>query len=472
MIVRKSFQRFVGSTIVVCVGKFSARNAVVKWCREKLSIVLVSYSKVFRVFLWTFYNLFCLPDEVFESIHYHSLFIPLGDLKVCTYCSKIVLTHLKTLDMNSESDLQALQNDLANKFQLQSGSTLSINDHDISTAHRKISVGYQEERLLSQSKYLLSNADRKNILQQSETLKTLYDDMAKALPYQNHGSDLISYLIGKNKSSNRSQALAMLTAMLEAGYVTEIDGIGPNAAPIKLNANNPFGSGVGGGGSSDNDSNNYWSSDTDIIHEFNENGMYKLLRVNEIMTNSGTFQLNVDVDSSSVFVSKPDGSLTGQAHVIRNVFKCVKNYGGRFTGVDGIGGKRESNFSLAEIGTMDLDDSVVSATGSKCLQEAYCRHEEHLLCKIDGNCKREQDLLEQFLIPNILRGSSQRKSLEFVEFLQCSLKFWKRVRTSLNFSISSIFSSTSTQRKSRRVMVEDLDPVMCASGKYNIARYT
>lgn len=279
--------------------------------------------------------------------------------------------------MNSESDLRALQNDLANKFQLPAGSAMLNNDPDLLMQHRKVSVGYQEERLLSQSKYLLSTADRKNILQQSETLKSLYDDMAKALPYQNHGNDLIIYLIGKNKSANRSQAIAMLTAMLEAGYITEIDGIGPNAAPVKVatNANYPF---------ADSDSNNYWSSDTDIFNEFNENGMYKLLRVNEIMTNSGTFQLNVDVDSSSVFVSKPDESVTGQEHVIRNVFKCEKSYDGRFTGIDGMAGQRESNFNLAEIGEMDVDDSLMSSTGSKSLQEAYCRHEELLLCELDA----------------------------------------------------------------------------------------
>lgn len=274
--------------------------------------------------------------------------------------------------MNSESDLQALQNDLATKFQLQGGSTTVNSEPDVLMAHRKVSVGYQEERLLSQSKYLLSTADRKNILQQSETLKTLYDDMAKALPYQNHGTDLIIYLIGKNKSANRSQAIAMLTAMLEAGYITEIDGIGPNAAPVKAAASNPFG---------DSDSNSYWSSDTDIFNEFNEHGMYKLLRVNEIMTNSGTFQLNVDVDSSSVFVSRPDEQGTGQEHVIRSVFEGAQYNVGRFTGVDGMGGQRESNFNLTEMGEMDLDDSVVSSTGSKSLQEAYCRHEELLLCK-------------------------------------------------------------------------------------------
>lgn len=206
--------------------------------------------------------------------------------------------------MNSESDLQALQNDLANKFQLQSDHGNIMNEQESTSPQRKISVGYQEERLLSQPKYLLSNADRKNILQQSESLKTLYEDMAKALPHQNHGTDLINYLITKNKSSNRSQAIAMLTAMLEAGYVMEIDGIGPNATPQQLPFNNEF----------EGYNSSYQSSDNDILQEFNENSFYKLLRMSEIMSNSGTFQLNLDVDSTSVFLSKPETNATGEQY--------------------------------------------------------------------------------------------------------------------------------------------------------------
>lgn len=47
--------------------------------------------------------------------------------------------------------------------------------------------------------------------------------------------------------------------------------------------------------------------------------------------------------------------------------------------------QRENNFNIAEIGEMDLADSVVSSTGSKSLQEAYCRHEELLLCKLNSD---------------------------------------------------------------------------------------
>lgn len=225
---------------------------------------------------------------------------------MCTYCSKIVFTYLNSSDINSDlkSDLQALQDDLAKKFQLQSDES-SLQIHESSSPQRKISVGYQEERLLSQPKYLLSNADRKNILQQSTSLKVLYEDVAKALPNQNPGSDIIHYLITKNKSSNKSQAIAILTAMIEAGYIIEIDttGMHPSAAAkhqaFYFDENEEV-----------NNSGNP-SIDTDILYEFNENAFYKLLRPSEIMSNSGTFNLNLDVDNSSVHLSKPEPSTTG-----------------------------------------------------------------------------------------------------------------------------------------------------------------
>lgn len=231
---------------------------------------------------------------------------------MCTYCSKIVFTYLNSSDINSDlkSDLQALQDDLAKKFQLQNdeGSTVQ----ESSSPQRKISVGYQEERLLSQPKYLLSNADRRNILQQSTSLKVLYEDVAKVLPNQNPGSDIIHYLITKNKSSNKSQAIAILTAMIEAGYIIEVDTCGMSVQGAVKQRTFYF---------DENDEGNNSSSDSpsignDILHEFNENAYYKLLRPSEIMSNSGTFNLNLDVDTSSVHLSKLEAGTSGMSLVI------------------------------------------------------------------------------------------------------------------------------------------------------------
>lgn len=227
---------------------------------------------------------------------------------MCTYCSKIVWTYLNSSDINSDlkSDLQALQDDLAKKFQLQNDES-STSIQESSSPQRKISVGYQEERLLEQPKYMLSNADRKNILQQSTSLKVLYEDVAKALPNQNPGSEIIHYLITKNKSSNKSQAIAILTAMIEAGYIIEIDTTNMN--PPTAGKQRSFHQDENEEGSS---SSSNPCSDSDILHEFNENAFYKLLRPSEIMSNSGTFKLNLDVDNSSVHLSKPESSITGR----------------------------------------------------------------------------------------------------------------------------------------------------------------
>lgn len=288
------------------------------------------------------------------DIHGNNFIIFSGDLKVCTYCSKIVLTYLNSSDINSDlkSDLQALQDDLAKKFQLQTDETSSM-VQESSSPQRKISVGYQEERLLSQPRYLLSNADRKNILQQSTSLKVLYEDVAKALPNQNPGSDIIHYLISKNKSSNKSQAIAILTAMIEAGYIIEIDtttGMSSQTTSLKQRT---FYYDDSEEGNSKN------SSDNDILHEFNENAFYKLLRPNEIMSNSGTFNLNLDVDNTSVHLSKPEAATTGVDGFVEN----------------------NQGFSSARVRESDIEDTVISTTGSKGLQEAFCRHEDLLLSK-------------------------------------------------------------------------------------------
>ena len=90
-----------------------------------------------------------------------------GDLKVCTYCSKVVLSYLKSSDiaLDLKNDLQALEDDLSNKFVSASTSLQnSSNSNMDSISRRKVSVGYQEERLVSHTN-VLSNADRKSILQ-------------------------------------------------------------------------------------------------------------------------------------------------------------------------------------------------------------------------------------------------------------------------------------------------------------------
>lgn len=254
---------------------------------------------------------------------------------MCTYCLKIVLTYLKSSDVNSDlkSDLQALQDDLSNKLSLQTDDKNSPTQENASP-QRKVSVGYQEERLITNPKFSLSNADRKNILQQSTSLKILYEDMKKALPVQNRGTDILTFLIAKNKSSNKPQAIAILNAMLEAGYIIEING---NIMIADIHEQ---------------------SDDTDALNEFNENGFYRFMRINEVMANSGSFELNLDVDNSSVFLSRSESNIGPNDNIIRS---------------------HENKFTMAQLRDVEEENSLYSTTGSKGLQEAFCKHEELLV---------------------------------------------------------------------------------------------
>uniref|UniRef100_A0A1I8PLT5 1-phosphatidylinositol-3-phosphate 5-kinase n=1 Tax=Stomoxys calcitrans TaxID=35570 RepID=A0A1I8PLT5_STOCA len=150
-----------------------------------------------------------------------------GELKVCNYCSKIVLGYLRSTNITKDlnADLQALQQDLSNKLK-----TINESEPQTSTAEpapfqlqRKVSVGYQEERFAAhQPPSSLTMDDRKHILQQSNSLITLHEEMRKVLPSQNCGVDLIDFLNTNHKSSNKDQAIAILNAMLDAGFIHAI----------------------------------------------------------------------------------------------------------------------------------------------------------------------------------------------------------------------------------------------------------
>lgn len=84
---------------------------------------------------------------IFMSIY----FLYLGDLRVCTYCCKVVLSYLQSSDMRSDlsADLKALQEDLQVKYG--NDSPLLTRKHtsesmgDETSICRKPSIGYMEE---------------------------------------------------------------------------------------------------------------------------------------------------------------------------------------------------------------------------------------------------------------------------------------------------------------------------------------
>lgn len=75
-----------------------------------------------------------------------------GDLRVCTYCCKVVLSYLQSSDMRSDlsADLKALQEDLQVKYGNDSPPLTQKCSHksaeDEISICRKPSVGYMEEK--------------------------------------------------------------------------------------------------------------------------------------------------------------------------------------------------------------------------------------------------------------------------------------------------------------------------------------
>ncbi|KAL0271738.1 UNVERIFIED_CONTAM: hypothetical protein PYX00_008735 [Menopon gallinae] len=177
-----------------------------------------------------------------------------GDLRVCTYCCKVVLSYLQSPDFRTEmsADLRALQEDLQIKFgnsvvkssddfHLSSESSCVPEREEANVSiRRKPSVGYQEERFVhgrSQSPTVLSEEERYQALQNSSSLRNLYEEIVqprngialnshryrlRTFPNCFSGSELVDWLISQNKAGTRVQGIAIGQALLEAGYIESV----------------------------------------------------------------------------------------------------------------------------------------------------------------------------------------------------------------------------------------------------------
>lgn len=279
---------------------------------------------------------------------------------MCTYCAKIVLSYIKSSDINSDlkSDLEAFKDDLSVKLSASDNPQQTANEVVTSHIQRKVSVGYQEERLVSIPK-AFSNVDRKSILQQSNSLKTLYNEMAEVLPYQNQGYDLIAYLIDSRNAVTSVQAVPILNAMIEAGFLIPLYALTQ-------------------------------SSDDEVLMDFNEQCAYKLMRVDEMMSHSGTFTLDVDLEASSVHLTRPIPDNLSISEGKRFILFCF-NYlvNGLFNPAclfdlasDTLPtNAQDHSFGFSTSKEFEMQNSLLFTAGSKPLMEAFCEHEELLLCK-------------------------------------------------------------------------------------------
>ncbi|XP_076640045.1 1-phosphatidylinositol 3-phosphate 5-kinase fab1 [Colletes latitarsis] len=186
-----------------------------------------------------------------------------GDLRVCTYCCKVVLSYLQSSDMRSNlsADLKALQEDLQVKYGDDSPpmSLKCANElvEDETLICRKPSVGYMEEKYAfgrSGNSYLTSQ-ERSLVLQNSASLRMIYEELfrsSQAILLQTHrirlksyyncflASELVNWMIAQNKAATRVQATAIGQALLEAGFIEPVivDNVFSDTAtvfkPVKL----------------------------------------------------------------------------------------------------------------------------------------------------------------------------------------------------------------------------------------------
>lgn len=140
--------------------------------------------------------------------------------------------------------------------------------------------------------YLANNVDRKSVaLQQQQqqqphiaSIKALYEELTKTVPYQNRGSDFITYLLNSSKANSKTQAIALLNSLIENGYLL----------PMNANAMDE-------------------NSDGDRLVDFNENFIYRLLKTNDSISNSNSaFALNLDVDNNSSYLNRQEPNMMGK----------------------------------------------------------------------------------------------------------------------------------------------------------------
>lgn len=170
-----------------------------------------------------------------------------GNLRVCTYCCKVVLSYLQDSDLSV--DLKALQDDLLSKFgegvlpyeDYQSQDTLNTktgSNTSAETNKRKMSLVYQEEKFaVSRSPDFTTwhvDGNRKSELASLNTLLHELTSEDKGLRLQTYitdgtkhedcfmGSQLIDWLIYQKKTFSRTHSIAMGQILLDANYIESL----------------------------------------------------------------------------------------------------------------------------------------------------------------------------------------------------------------------------------------------------------
>lgn len=241
----------------------------------------------------------------------------------------------------------------------------------MTTGNGNMNAGNHIVNVNSEKMYLTNNIERKSVHQYTHSqLKMLYEEMIKALPYENPGTEFMAYLLRSNKAPNKSQAIAMLNSLMDAGNMVQTQ------ASIMNNAMDE-------------------NSDKSFFGDFNENNVYRLLKMNDSMANSGPYALNLDVDNNSMYPSRPDPSILGRPS--RHAPDEELIFSRSSTGQDDL----SPSSSLNDYGMNDSSDAKRAKKGPTprqqeelclvCGDRASGYHYNALTCEgCKGKCDREK----------------------------------------------------------------------------------
>lgn len=177
-----------------------------------------------------------------------------GDLRVCTYCCKVVLSYLQSADTAADlsADLRLVQEDLQTKFgntstlsskasnKVNSSGTNLSDSQEVASVRRKTSVGFQEDCFAlgrAQECGLFSVEEPVQGLQTLASIRSLLEDIFNpntGITLQTHrhnlrnchdcfiGSELVDWLISQGRVSSRLQGTAIGQALLERGFLESV----------------------------------------------------------------------------------------------------------------------------------------------------------------------------------------------------------------------------------------------------------
>ncbi|KAL3284887.1 hypothetical protein HHI36_019023 [Cryptolaemus montrouzieri] len=170
-----------------------------------------------------------------------------GDLRVCTYCCKVVLSYLSAdIGTDLSADLKILQESLRTKFansplspsaSLQDNLCQNQKSETFDGPRKSLVEGYQEEMFASGASLnasVLTSEEKSRAFKNSLSLRSLFEEISKPIGgitlkahryrLRTHydcflGSELVDWLIYQQKANNRIQAIAICQALLEGNYI-------------------------------------------------------------------------------------------------------------------------------------------------------------------------------------------------------------------------------------------------------------